>query len=46
MLVGAPLLVERYASAFRVAGIASFAGPSDAAARGLWRVAQRAQLVA
>jgi 2-dehydro-3-deoxygalactonokinase len=45
MLIGAPLLVERYADALRLAGIDSVAGPADAAARGLWRVAQRAGLV-
>jgi hypothetical protein len=38
-------LIERYAEAMRLAGIATVAGPADAAARGLWRVAQRAGLV-
>jgi 2-dehydro-3-deoxygalactonokinase len=45
MLIGAPLLVERYAEALRLAGIAAVAGPADAAARGLWRVAQSAGLL-
>jgi 2-dehydro-3-deoxygalactonokinase len=41
-LVGAPALCDRYATALRDAGIGATMGPRDAAARGLWRIAQRA----
>lgn len=46
LLVGAPALIERYAKAFRIAGVAAAIGPSDAAPRGLWQIAQRAGLAA
>jgi len=44
-LVGAPALTERYAAALAQAGTAAIAGPADAAATGLWRIARRASLV-
>jgi len=45
MLVGAPALTGRYATAFGVAGMAAAIGPADAAPRGLWRIARRATLI-
>jgi 2-dehydro-3-deoxygalactonokinase len=44
-LVGAPALCARYSVALAIAGIAVSEGPADAAARGLWRIAQHAGLV-
>ncbi len=44
-LVGAPALCDRYAAALRVDGIDVTTGPRDAAARGLWRIAQRAGIL-
>jgi 2-dehydro-3-deoxygalactonokinase len=46
LLVGAPALTGRYATAFGVAGVAAIIGPADAAPRGLWQIAQHAGLVA
>ena len=45
LLVGAPALTGRYATACAIAGIAAAVGPADAASRGLWRIAQRANIV-
>jgi 2-dehydro-3-deoxygalactonokinase len=45
LLVGAPALCARYASAFAQVGTATVTGPADAAARGLWQIARRAGLV-
>ncbi len=45
VLVGGAALVERYRRAFALAGVAAEAGPDDAAARGLWRIAQQAGLI-
>lgn len=45
LLVGSPALCARYAAALHEAGIAAEHGPDDAAARGLWRIAQAADLV-
>jgi 2-dehydro-3-deoxygalactonokinase len=44
-LIGADALVDRYALAFAQADIAVERGRADAAARGLWRIARRANLV-
>jgi len=44
-LVGEQALCERYAQALQLAGIDAKQGPDAAAARGLWRIAQRAGLV-
>ncbi len=44
-LVGALALCERYSAALAGAGIAARAGPADAAARGLWRIARHAGLL-
>ena len=44
-VIGAPALGERYRAAFAAAGVAASEGPADAAARGLWLIAQRAGLV-
>ena len=44
-LVGDAMLCSRYRRAFELAGIDANIGPGDAAARGLWRIAQRAQMV-
>jgi 2-dehydro-3-deoxygalactonokinase len=44
-LVGARALCDRYAAALAEAGIAAIDGPSDAAARGLWRIARHAGLL-
>ena len=46
LLLGSRALCERYADAMRVAGIATQSGPEHAAARGLWRIATAAKLVA
>jgi 2-dehydro-3-deoxygalactonokinase len=45
LLVGAPALTTRYATAFGIAGTTATIGPADAASRGLWRIAQRAGLL-
>lgn len=44
-LVGADALLARYAAAMTQAGIAVQRAPADAAALGLWRIAQHAALV-
>jgi 2-dehydro-3-deoxygalactonokinase len=44
-LIGEAALCERYRRAFAIAGIDAIPGPSDAAARGLWRLAREAKLV-
>jgi 2-dehydro-3-deoxygalactonokinase len=44
-LVGEAMLCSRYRRAFAFAGVDADIGPSDAAARGLWRIAQRARMV-
>ena len=44
-LIGEPALVERYRKALAIAGIGAIPGPSAAAARGMWRIAQHAQMV-
>jgi 2-dehydro-3-deoxygalactonokinase len=44
-LIGADPLVARYASALAQAGVDARAGPADAAARGLYRIAQRAGII-
>ncbi len=44
-LVGAPALCGRYSAALAEAGIAASAGPADAAALGLWRIARHAGLL-
>jgi 2-dehydro-3-deoxygalactonokinase len=41
-LIGAPALCDRYSAALAEAGIAAVAGPRDAAAHGLWKIARRA----
>jgi 2-dehydro-3-deoxygalactonokinase len=46
LIVGGDILVERYQTAFRQAGIATTTGNEDAAALGLWRIAQQRNLVA
>jgi 2-dehydro-3-deoxygalactonokinase len=45
MLIGAPELCGRYATAFERAGIAVFEGPADAAASGHFAIARQAGLV-
>ncbi len=45
-LVGDAVLCERYRRAFALAGLDATLGPPDAAAQGLWRIAQRAGMVA
>ena len=45
ILVGEAALCERYRRALALAGIETAMGPSDAAARGLWRIARRAGMV-
>jgi 2-dehydro-3-deoxygalactonokinase len=45
-LIGDAALCERYACAFAVAGVGATLGQPDAAARGLWRIAQHADMVA
>ncbi len=44
-LVGAAALCDRYAAALRAAGTGVTMGPDDAAARGLWRIAERAGIL-
>ena len=44
-LVGDAALCERYRRAFALAGVAAAPGAPAAAARGLWRIAQRAGMV-
>jgi 2-dehydro-3-deoxygalactonokinase len=44
-LIGDAALCERYRRAFGLAGLEATIGPADAAARGLWRIARRANLV-
>ena len=44
-VIGAPPLVQRYRAALTIAGIDAVAGPDDAAARGLWRIAQHARML-
>ena len=44
-LVGEAALCERYRRALTLAGIDAVQGPAAAAARGLWRIAQRAGMV-
>jgi 2-dehydro-3-deoxygalactonokinase len=44
-LVGDAMLCSRYRCAFALAGVDANIGPTDAAARGLWRIAQRARMV-
>jgi 2-dehydro-3-deoxygalactonokinase len=44
-IVGADALVTRYAAAMTQAGMTVERSPADAAARGLWRIAQHASLV-
>jgi 2-dehydro-3-deoxygalactonokinase len=44
-LIGEPALCSRYRDALAVAGIAATIGPVDAAARGLWRIANHAGIV-
>jgi 2-dehydro-3-deoxygalactonokinase len=45
ILVGEAALCERYRRALALAGIEAAMGPSDAAARGLWRIARHAGMV-
>ena len=44
-IIGTDALVVRYERALRQADIATLRGPTDAAARGLWRIARRAGIV-
>ncbi len=44
-LVGDAALCERYRRALAIAGVDAMIGSPDAAARGLWRIAQRAGMV-
>jgi 2-dehydro-3-deoxygalactonokinase len=44
-LIGDPALCERYRHAFALAGFDAVVGSVDAAARGLWRLARRANMV-
>jgi 2-dehydro-3-deoxygalactonokinase len=44
-LVGDAALCERYRRALAIAGVDATIGSQDAAARGLWRIAQRAGMV-
>ena len=46
VLIGAAALCERYASAFTIAGLRTVSGDANAAAHGLWRLAQQAGLTA
>jgi 2-dehydro-3-deoxygalactonokinase len=46
MLLGDAALSTRYRRALALAGIESVLGPSDAAARGLWRIARHAGMLA
>lgn len=45
-VIGADVLVDRYADALQAAGIVAERGPADAAVRGLHRIARLARLVA
>ena len=45
-LVGDAALCERYRHALRIAGLKAASGPADAAARGLWRIARHAGMLA
>jgi 2-dehydro-3-deoxygalactonokinase len=45
-LIGDTALCARYLRAFAVAGVGATLGPPDAAARGLWRIARHAGMVA
>jgi 2-dehydro-3-deoxygalactonokinase len=45
MLLGEPALLVRYRRALTLAEIDSVLGPSDAAARGLWRIARHAGML-
>ena len=45
MLLGDATLLARYRRALSLAGIDALPGPSDAAARGLWRIARHAGMV-
>jgi 2-dehydro-3-deoxygalactonokinase len=44
-LVGDAALCARYRRALAIAGVDAMIGSPDAAARGLWRIAQRAGMV-
>lgn len=44
-IIGTDALVVRYERALRQADVATLRGPTDAAARGLWRIARRAGIV-
>ena len=44
-IIGSDVLADRYAAALVVAGITAERGDRDAAARGLWRIADRAGLL-
>jgi 2-dehydro-3-deoxygalactonokinase len=44
VLIGAPALTERYMSAFALSGVETVARAVNAAAHGLWRLAQQARL--
>jgi hypothetical protein len=46
VLIGAAALCERYTSAFAIAGLCTVSGDANAAAHGLWRLAQQAGLTA
>jgi len=45
-IVGDAMLCTRYRRALALAGVDADVGPGDAAARGLWRIARQARLVA
>lgn len=45
LIIGGDLLVERYQTAFRHAGISTAAANEDAGASGLWRIARQRNLV-
>ena len=44
-IIGSDILADRYEAALAVAGITAERGDRDAAARGLWRIANRAGLL-
>jgi len=44
-LIGEAMLCERYRRAMAIDGIEALIGPVDAAARGLWRLGQQAEIV-
>jgi 2-dehydro-3-deoxygalactonokinase len=44
-LIGDAVLCERYRNAFALAGLDATLGPAEAAARGLWRIAQQAKVI-